>query len=80
MYRCTYIHIHITGGLAIAVPGMIKGLVYAYKKFGHRSWRSLVQPAINFAKQGFTIHKALANAIEKSRGFILDQQNFPGLK
>lgn len=59
---------------------MIKGLVHAYKKFGRNPWRSLVQPAINLAEQGFAIHKALAIAINSSREYILDKQNFPGLK
>ena len=79
MYMCI-LSIHITGGRAIAVPGMIKGLVHIYKKFGHNSWSTLIQPAINFAKDGFTIHEALATAIEKSSEYILDRQNFPGLK
>ena len=69
-----------TGGLAVAIPGMLKGLVYAYKKFGRSSWSSLVQPAIDLADQGFSIHKALARAIKMSEDFILDQKNFPGLK
>ena len=69
-----------SGGLAVAIPGMIKGLVHAYKRFGRNNWRSLVQPAIKFAEDGFVIHRALATAIERSRDFILDRQNFPGLK
>ena len=50
------------------------------KRFGRNNWRSLVQPAIKFAEDGFVIHRALAIAIERSRDFILDKQNFPGLK
>ena len=68
------------GGLAVAIPGMLKGLVHAYKKFGHSSWSSLVQPAIDLAEQGFRIHNTLAKAIKISKDFILDQKNYPGLK
>lgn len=68
------------GGLAVGIPGMIKGLVHAHKMFGRSNWSSLVQPAIKFAEEGFEIHRALAIAINRSRDFILDRQNFPGLK
>ena len=68
------------GGLAIAIPGMIKGLVHAYKKFGRSSWKSLVQPAIKFAEQGFKIHKALDRAIDESKSDIENRQSFPALK
>ena len=68
------------GGRAIAIPGMIKGLVHAYKKFGRSSWKSLVQPAIEFAEQGFEIHSALNYAIGESKSDIENRQDFPALK
>ena len=69
-----------TGGLAVAVPGTLMGLVHAYKKFGNNSWSSLVQPAINIAENGFSIHQSLAGAIESAKDIILDQEHFPGMK
>ena len=54
--------------------------MHAHKKFGRSTWSSLVQPAIKFAEEGFVIHRALATAIDRSREFILDRLNFPGLK
>ena len=68
------------GGLAVAVPGTLMGLVHAYNKFGNSSWSSLVQPAINIAENGFNIHRALAEAIESTKDIILDQEHFPGMK
>lgn len=76
-YRSNYGN---TGGLAVAVPGTLMGLVHAYNKFGNNSWSSLVQPAINIAENGFSIHRALAEAIESTKDIILDQENFPGMK
>ena len=73
-------YLTIVGGLAIAIPGMTKGLVYAYNRFGRSSWSSLFQEAIEFAEQGFRIHAALAFAINRARDEILDQQTYPGLK
>ena len=38
----------ITGYLAAGVPGTVKGLWLAHKRFGRLKWRSLIEPAINF--------------------------------
>ena len=77
-------HIHSNhgnlGGLAIAVPGTLKGLVHAYKKYGNLSWSNLVQPAIDIAEKGFNVPRTLATAIEADKRYILDKENFPGLK
>jgi len=68
------------GGLSVAVPGTLMGLVHAYNKFGNNSWSSLVQPAIEIAENGFSIHRALAEAIEAVKGIILNKDNYPGMK
>ena len=69
------------GGLAVAVPGTLMGLVHAYNKFGNNSWSSLVQPAIKIAENGFSIHRALAEAIEADEDIILHKKdNYPGMK
>lgn len=39
------------GGLAIAVPGEIKGYWKAHQMFGNLKWSSLFQPAIEMFKQ-----------------------------
>ena len=68
------------GGLSVAVPGTLMGLVHAYNKFGNNSWSSLVQPAIEIAENGFSIHRALAEAIEVDKDIILNKDNYPGMK
>lgn len=45
----------IYGGLAAAVPGELRGLEYAHKKFGALPWHAVVQPAAAVARDGFTV-------------------------
>ena len=51
------------GALAIAVPGEVRGMYEAWKKYGKLEWKELVEPAIKLARDGFIIHRALDIAI-----------------
>ncbi|NOT10021.1 MAG: gamma-glutamyltransferase [Gemmatimonadales bacterium] len=44
-----------TGHLASGVPGSVAGMVEAHRRFGRLPWRSLLQPAIRLAREGFVI-------------------------
>ena len=48
------------GGLTIGVPGEVKGLYYAYRKFGRLPWKHLVEPSIYLAKNGFHMSARLS--------------------
>ena len=52
------------GGLAIAVPGEVRGQYQAWKLYGKLTWKDLVQPAIDLARKGFQISHALADAMK----------------
>lgn len=43
------------GHLASGVPGSVDGMVKAHAKFGKLSWKDVVQPALDLAKNGFPI-------------------------
>ena len=43
------------GHLASGVPGSVDGMVKAHEKFGKLSWKELVQPALELAKNGFPV-------------------------
>lgn len=51
------------GWRASGVPGILAGLQLALDRFGTRSFKSLVEPAIDLAENGFPISQGLANAI-----------------
>eukprot|EP00118_Oscarella_pearsei_P009100 m.50382 g.50382 ORF g.50382 m.50382 type:complete len:625 (+) comp34067_c0_seq13:34-1908(+) len=56
----------LRGGLAVAVPGEVRALWEAQKKYGLLEWSELFPPAINLAKNGFRVTAHLAHAINAS--------------
>lgn len=38
---------------SVGVPGTVAGLYFAHQKYGKLDWKSLLQPAINLAENGF---------------------------
>lgn len=45
----------IDGHLAAGVPGTVAGMIAAHKKYGKLSFKALIQPAIDLAKNGYAI-------------------------
>ena len=45
----------IIGWRAAGVPGTVRGLELAHKKYGHKSWDELLRPAIDLATNGFPV-------------------------
>jgi gamma-glutamyltranspeptidase/glutathione hydrolase len=57
----------IVGWLAPGVPGTVRGLQYASKKYGKRPWADLVAPSVELAAKGFPISWGLAHGLESAR-------------
>jgi gamma-glutamyltranspeptidase/glutathione hydrolase len=55
------------GILSVATPGFVPGLYAIHKKWGKLSWKSLLQPAIRLAREGFPIYYSLAKSIEEEK-------------
>jgi gamma-glutamyltranspeptidase/glutathione hydrolase len=53
------------GVKAVGVPGTVRGLVLAHAQFGRLPWPVLVEPAIELAKNGFSIDAALAKSLNE---------------
>ena len=58
------------GPLSIAVPGMVGGLHYMWKRYGSLEWRELVEPSIRLAREGFPTPGSLARSIEMNREIL----------
>jgi gamma-glutamyltranspeptidase/glutathione hydrolase len=55
------------GGLGVGVPGLFRMLELAHKENGRLPWRTLFQPAIKLATDGFPISERLARQIASTK-------------
>jgi gamma-glutamyltranspeptidase/glutathione hydrolase len=51
------------GWLAPGVPGTVRGLAMAHRKFGKLPWADVVRPAAKLASGGFPLSKALSSSL-----------------
>jgi gamma-glutamyltranspeptidase / glutathione hydrolase len=51
------------GYLAPGVPGTVRGLALAHKRFGHLPWKDVVMPAVQLAEDGFVLSPGLARSL-----------------
>lgn len=66
----------IPGGLSVGIPGVVKMLALAHKKYGNLPWAKLFEPAIKLADEGFPVGPKLARTIKNfTRG-----ANMPDIK
>ena len=57
------------------VPGTVRGMWLAHKKFGKLPWKSVVEPAVRVAREGFTVDAHLAyslNSVLQSKSVQTD--------
>jgi gamma-glutamyltranspeptidase / glutathione hydrolase len=54
-----------TGYLAPGVPGTVRGLALAHKRFGKLPWRDVMMPAVRLADAGFVVSKGLAGSLNR---------------
>jgi gamma-glutamyltranspeptidase / glutathione hydrolase / leukotriene-C4 hydrolase len=65
----------ITGALAVAVPGELKGYWEVYKRFGSLSWERLITPTIKICEEGLLVTSGLANVIQEKAEDILESES-----
>jgi gamma-glutamyltranspeptidase/glutathione hydrolase len=66
----------LTGGGAVAVPGMVGGLVEALKRSGSLPLDTVMAPAIRYAESGFPVTARLQRVVEENREALNANANF----
>lgn len=61
---------------AVAVPGTIRGLALAHKRFGSLPWARLLQPAIALARDGFDLDQNLLDSLNVTLAEARDYPEF----
>ncbi len=56
----------ITGGGSVGVPGTLKLMEEAHRRFGREDWAALLAPAIELARNGFTVSPRMAASIAEA--------------
>ena len=64
------------GYLAPGVPGTVRGLAMAHKKFGKLPWKEVVMPGVLLAENGFVMSAALARGLN-SQLFPTEREGTP---
>ena len=59
------------GALAVATPGLVKGLYEIHKRFGKLSWEETMKPSIKLAREGFPLYKQLHEALVDRKNLLL---------
>ena len=67
------------GPLPVTVPGAVDGWVKLHEKFGNQEFKTLFQPTIDYAINGFPVTETIAYYLEKSAGRYTEYPNFSQL-
>jgi gamma-glutamyltranspeptidase/glutathione hydrolase len=59
------------GVLAVANPGLVKGLFDIHRRFGKLPWHETMAPAIKLAREGFPLYEQLHEALEDRKKVLL---------
>jgi gamma-glutamyltranspeptidase/glutathione hydrolase len=65
------------GHKPVGVPGTVRGMALAHKRFAKLPWKDLVAPALKLADEGFVIDASLAGQLN---GAVIGSADFPELR
>lgn len=57
----------VIGWRAAGVPGTVRGLELAHRRYGKLPWKDVVEPAVRLARDGFALSAAQARSLNSSR-------------
>lgn len=60
----------IDGPMAVAIPGLVAGLAEIHSISGRLPWKTVLEPAIQIAAEGFPVYSQLADALKKRQEIL----------
>jgi gamma-glutamyltranspeptidase/glutathione hydrolase len=64
------------GNLAVGIPGTVRGLAEAHRRFGKLTWQQDLAPAVELARAGFVVPEALIKERDESLSDFARSGNF----
>jgi gamma-glutamyltranspeptidase/glutathione hydrolase len=64
------------GNLAVGVPGTVRGLAMAHKRFGKLPWAQVLAPALRYAREGFLVTPQLIGNLDEAKAPFVGATNF----
>jgi gamma-glutamyltranspeptidase/glutathione hydrolase len=64
------------GYLVIGVPGTVKGFWEASRRYGKLDWKTVVEPALNLAREGFIVDEVLAGSLRGQEPYMNQYPEF----
>ena len=68
--------IFVIGGLAVGVPGELRGLWKVHKDYGKLEWARLVTPSIELAEKGFPMGNHMYKNMIDSKKYLVQDQGY----
>ena len=56
----------LVGYRASGIPGTVKGLEFAHRKYGRKAWKDLVDPSVQLAQGGFSLSWSQAESLRST--------------
>ena len=64
----------INGYLAVATPGTVAGMYEVHRRYGKLPWKTVVEPSVKLAKDGFVVSNRFVNAVKRRKKMIASNQ------
>lgn len=69
-------YVPFSGPLPVTVPGCVDGWFALHKKFGELPMKEILQPSIDYGREGFPVSEVIAYEMERSYPYSQDQPGF----
>lgn len=64
----------INGYLAVGTPGTVAGMYEVHRRYGKLPWKTVVEPSVKLAKDGFVVSNMFINAVKRRKKMIASNQ------